>query len=61
VRHITAYTAETERIGAVAAEALAEIHSQAGYHFDPRVAAAFATIDRRVLSEPAADAVSRAA
>ena len=25
--HITAYTAETERIGAVAAEALAEIHS----------------------------------
>jgi hypothetical protein len=27
VRHITAYTAETERIGAVAAEALAEIHS----------------------------------
>jgi hypothetical protein len=27
VRHITAYTSETERIGAVAAEALAEIHS----------------------------------
>jgi hypothetical protein len=27
VTHITAYTAETERIGAVAAEALAEIHS----------------------------------
>ena len=42
-------------------DALAEIHSQAGYHFDPRVVAAFATIDRRALSEPAADAVSRAA
>jgi hypothetical protein len=27
VRHITAHTAETEQIGAVAAEALAEIHS----------------------------------
>jgi putative two-component system response regulator len=42
-------------------DALAEIHGQAGHHFDPRVAAAFATIDRRVLSEPAADVVSHAA
>ena len=42
--------------------ALAEIHGQAGHHFDPRVVAAFASIDRRALGEPdAADAISPAA
>jgi putative two-component system response regulator len=42
--------------------ALAEINSQAGGHFDPRVVAAFSEIDRRVLDgPPAAEFAARAA
>ena len=35
--------------------ALAEIHSQAGAHFDPRIVGAFRKIDLRQLHEPLAD------
>jgi putative two-component system response regulator len=42
--------------------ALAEIDRESGAHFDPRVVAAFHTIDRLALNElPAADAAARAA
>jgi putative two-component system response regulator len=41
--------------------ALAEIHGQAGGHFDPRVVEAFATIDRHALDEPLAHTVGQRA
>jgi putative two-component system response regulator len=39
--------------------ALAEIYSQAGSHFDPRVVRAFSTIDRRALTDPVVAEVSK--
>ena len=41
--------------------ALAEIYGEAGRHFDPRVVTAFATIDRRLLTESVGGDVSQRA